>query len=152
MIYNSLTGWTAGWFLCKKPFSAHQDDDNFNIMTWIQDLLHPCWFVPYMKVKSEKSKFVKVSCDPCHLLPSSGRTPPHMWVSSKSLLSVSSSDFTLRTTASLHAPIVHWRRPVGTHKTLNRKHKRTSKYWPDIMATALKLGGEAPLITDPAQG
>ena len=32
------------------PFWEHQSNENFKIMTWIQVIPHPRWFVPYFKV------------------------------------------------------------------------------------------------------
>ena len=40
----------------QRPFWEHQSAENYNIMTLIQDLSHPCWFVPcifqYIRLKN----------------------------------------------------------------------------------------------------
>ena len=44
----TVVTWDSKLISTQTPFSAHQDDENCKIMTWIQDIPYPRWFVPYI--------------------------------------------------------------------------------------------------------
>ena len=45
----TIVTWNSKLTSLLEPFWSHRGDENFKIFTWIQDLPHPRWFVPYMK-------------------------------------------------------------------------------------------------------